>query len=113
MPIYAYLCTQCGPFERIRPMSDSHSPQQCPECDAVSERMLTAVNLNIMAATPRKVHQLNEKSAHEPRVSGGHAQHGHNHSCQSHGHKHGPGCGHDQVTKTAQPTASRPWQVGH
>src|SRR5690606_7042410 len=124
MPIYAYFCQTCGPFERLRSMSESQTPQECPECESLSARMATAVNLNIMEGTRRKVHQLNEKNAHEPRIgSRGHPGNGHEAACDGgNGDVHGPGCGHGSgssphtsagTKKGAQPTSSRPWQVGH
>lgn len=115
MPVYEYLCPQCGSFDMNRPMSDYQKPADCPSCGASAPKIVAAVPLNIMSGTTRKAHQLNEKSAHEPRVGGGQGgggQAGHHH----HGHVHGPGCGHGSHGSRgtlAMPTASRPWQVGH
>ncbi len=42
MPIYDYRCTHCGEFRKIRPMSESRSPQPCPDCGEASQRLLSA-----------------------------------------------------------------------
>lgn len=113
MPLYSYFCMDCGTFDQMRSMSDYQKPANCPQCGQASDRQITAVQLNLMAGTQRTAHRLNEKNAHEPRIrqSGGMAGQDHG----SHGHVHGPGCGHSHGHAAAgpQPTASRPWQVGH
>jgi putative FmdB family regulatory protein len=43
MPVYEYLCKNCGPFTQIRAMSDYELPCDCPNCAASAPRvMLTA-----------------------------------------------------------------------
>ncbi|WP_307756272.1 FmdB family zinc ribbon protein, partial [uncultured Bradyrhizobium sp.] len=43
MPIYEYLCNDCGPFTDMRPMAECDLPQDCPQCETTSPRgILTA-----------------------------------------------------------------------
>lgn len=104
MPIYAYLCNDCGPFELYRPMSEFQQRAACPLCHAQASRMVTAARLNLMPGNRRAAHTHNEKNAHEPRIA--HSSAGqhidiHSHGDHSHTHRHAPHAG------------SRPWQVGH
>ncbi len=32
MPTYEYLCSDCGPFTDMRPMSECEDPNECPNC---------------------------------------------------------------------------------
>jgi putative FmdB family regulatory protein len=45
MPTYDYECETCGPFTEQRPMAEFANPQPCPDCGAVSPRMLTIPQL--------------------------------------------------------------------
>ena len=38
MPVYEYLCDDCGPFTDMRPMAECDAPQDCPQCDGSSNR---------------------------------------------------------------------------
>lgn len=106
MPLYAYLCEHCGPFERHRPMAQFREPAACPTCHESAPRMVTAVQLNLMQGNTRIAHALNERNAHEPRIATPHTEHHHT--------EHGPSCKHTHhhVRRKYQ-TSARPWQVGH
>jgi len=43
MPLYDYSCPRCGRFSALRPMAQHDQPQPCPQCGAISARMLSAV----------------------------------------------------------------------
>ncbi len=102
MPIYEYICDDCGPFTEMERMARASDPKPCPSCDRPSRRGISAPFLADMDPKNRVAHQHNEKSAHEPRV-GNVKKHDHGHR----GHKHGHG-GHRHVHK-----GSRPWMIGH
>ena len=34
MPVYEYLCSECGPFTRMRAMAEYELPSDCPSCEA-------------------------------------------------------------------------------
>jgi len=100
MPVYEYLCDDCGPFTDLRPMAECDAPQDCPHCDSTSPRViLTAPNFFCMSSDKRKAHATNERS-------------------------HGPGCGCCSSGKPSRlvkktragsksfPTA-RPWMISH
>ena len=104
MPLYEYVCDDCGPFTEIERMVRASEPKACPSCEQLSRRGISAPFLANMDPNNRVAHQRNEKSAHEPKV-GNVNKHDHSH----HGHKHGHGHGkHRHVHK-----GSRPWMIGH
>ena len=68
MPVYEYLCDDCGPFTAIRPMAECELPHECPDC-AVSARrvLLTAPHCSSVSADVRRAHATNERSANAPK----------------------------------------------
>jgi putative FmdB family regulatory protein len=112
MPVYEYLCDDCGPFKDMRPMSECDAPQDCPRCETSSPRViLTAPNFFCMPADRRKAVATNERSAHAPKTLAEYKA------------SHGPGCGccsgkpSRLMRKTKRgaksfPTA-RPWMISH
>ena len=69
MPVYEYLCDACGPFTDMRPMAECDAPQDCPQCDGKSPRViLTAPNFFCMPSDRRKAHATNERSANAPKT---------------------------------------------
>jgi putative FmdB family regulatory protein len=52
MPLYDYRCRACGEFRALRRMMESGTPAQCPECGALSERILAAPFLAGMGPPP-------------------------------------------------------------
>ncbi len=60
MPVYDYLCNDCGPFTDMRPMAECDEPQDCPRCAAEAPRaFLTAPNFFCMSSDKRKAHATN------------------------------------------------------
>jgi len=113
MPVYEYLCNDCGSFTDIRPMSECDLPQDCPQCEEPSPRViLTAPNFFCMPSDRRKAHATNERSRHAPQTMAEYKA------------SHGPGCGCCSSKKPARlmtktrggakgfPT-SRPWMISH
>ena len=112
MPVYDYLCDDCGPFTDMRPMSECDAPGDCPKCESSSPRaILRAPNFFCMPADRRKAHATNERSANAPKTP------------DQYKASHGPGCGccsskpSRLVKKTRSgakgfPTA-RPWMISH
>lgn len=104
MPMYDYLCGECGQaFAELRPMAAHREPHPCPACGVPAPRVPGASRLSTMPEALRLAHQTNERSSHEPRVR-------ERHQC-------GPGCSHGASgTKRPLQTArarSRPWMLGH
>ena len=82
MPVYEYLCDDCGPFTDMRPMAECDAPQDCPRCESESPRViLTAPNFFCMPSDKRKAHATNERSANAPKT------------VDQFKASHGPGCG--------------------
>jgi putative FmdB family regulatory protein len=94
MPLYAYDCDRCGPFQEWRSMSESGDPFPCPRCRRKARRAISAPRLGIPGAL-KQAHARNEKSQHEPEVVRRKAGGGHDH-----GHRHAQKSRH-------------PWMVGH
>jgi putative FmdB family regulatory protein len=103
MPLYDYLCEECGPFRAWQPMMHAMRPTLCPDCGHSAERAITAPHLRCGAAVIRyRAEAHNEKSAHEPMVVR-RFKAGHGHAEQTHhGHRHG-------LPKQRK----RPWMIGH
>jgi putative FmdB family regulatory protein len=112
MPVYEYLCEECGPFTEIRLMSEFEQPCECPQCSTAAPRvLLTAPNFSCVGAGERKARSINERSAHAPQT------------LDQYKASHPAGCGccsgkpSRLVAKTASgaksfPTA-RPWMISH
>jgi len=113
MPVYEYLCDDCGPFTDMRPMSECDDPQICPKCEGSSPRViLTAPNYFCMSVDKRKSFATNERSQHAPQTVAEYKA------------RHGAGCGCCSPKKPARlmtksksgakgfPTA-RPWMISH
>lgn len=104
MPVYEYCCHECAhEFTALRPMSEHRAAAVCPGCGGAAGRVLSAPRLNTLPAGARKAHQINERSAHEPKVS-------QRHQC-------GTGCNHKPAATgtplQGQNGAKRPWMLGH
>ena len=105
MPIYTYSCEAHGEFVELKSISKRNEHTNCPDCNELAQRSITAPNLSIMTAANRIAWQRNEKSMHEPkRVS-----HSHSHSC-SHSHHQSEKA---QPEYKAASKNSRPWMLGH
>ena len=113
MPVYEYLCSDCGPFTDIRPMADYEQPSDCPECGRSAPRViLTAPRFSAMSTELRLAHATNERSMHAPR------------SLSSVKALHGPGCACCSGRKLSRKIAcgkdgsksfptNRPWMISH
>lgn len=100
MPLYAFRCTACGPFDLQLEAGTAGSARECPECGTSARRSWGVPALKATSAAAQ-ASAVDERSRHAPeRVSG--PGHGHDH----HGHSHG---GHKHVHSSP----GRPWQVSH
>lgn len=114
MPLYAYQCPRCGPFDAYRPMAEYRAPCPCPACGVSSARKVTAPQLNIMPAAIRNAHAKNERSAHAPKVR--HASCCAGGTCARHRAGNGNGAAPKEGRAPAlkmQAGARRPWQISH
>ena len=68
MPLYAFTCEGCGPFDLLRPVAEASAAALCPDCGAEARRVFTPPGLALMARPMRRALDLEEKSAHEPDV---------------------------------------------
>jgi len=107
MPVYEFRCSACScEFSELRPMARSSEPSICPECQSAAPRLISAPRLAVLTTSQRTAHQVNERSANEPRAMKKHV-------CSSGcSHTHAPA----QENKTAlrqSKSTSRPWMIGH
>lgn len=101
MPIYEYECSQHGVFDELRPMSRSAEGAECPTCQSLAPRVLSATRTNLVPRSVSTAKSRNEKSQHAPEVRA----HGQNH----HDHHHPkPRAGQLQAYRGA-----RPWVMEH
>ncbi len=112
MPIYEYLCADCGPFTETRPMAECELPLDCPHCgEAAPRAYLIAPDMSGLSAQRRLAYATNERSAHAP-------------STLSRMDKsHGAGCAccsgkSSRMTRRGKDGAksfpgSRPWMISH
>lgn len=111
MPVYDYLCDDCGPFTVMRPMAECDEPHDCPDCGGIAPRaFITAPYFASMDAGRRHAFATNERSAHAPR------------STSKSGH--GAGCSCCSGTSSMRYTrkhkdgsksfpSKRPWMISH
>ncbi len=94
MPIYDFVCEDCGPFEQWRSFAEVGDPMACPSCGGQAKRVYSMPNTKKMPTALSGAMDRAEKSAHEPEVVrrpvGGTG------SRKKHHHSHG-----------------RPWALGH
>lgn len=115
MPLYDYLCTDCGPFEALAPMDRYTEPCDCPDCGSAAPRaLLSAPRLAVMDGARRQAFETNERSRHAP------------HRSTAEGRRHGAGCSccAGPRQKAAQSSdgapapakvfpSKRPWMISH
>ena len=69
MPLYAFECAGCGPFDVVRSVSDVAVPAHCPHCGDEARRIFTPPGLALLDKPIRAALDTEEKSAHEPEVT--------------------------------------------
>ncbi|MGC3874733.1 FmdB family zinc ribbon protein [Halomonas sp. GXIMD04776] len=124
MPIYDYVCHQCGPFSARRPMARATDPADCPRCTFSAARVISAPFLNTMNGNSRKAYQRNELSADCPKVMSRaeldlkratthHSDSAHRHGCK---HDHSASASPDtrRLTGSADyQQSNKRWMIGH
>jgi putative FmdB family regulatory protein len=68
VPVYAFTCAGCGPFDLVRPMGQAGARARCPACGDEARRLFTPPGLALLASPVRRALDVEEKSAHEPAV---------------------------------------------
>lgn len=95
MPVYDFLCRDCGPFEQRRSFDEAGEPMACPSCGGQAKRVYSMPNTKRTPGVLSGAMERAEKSAHAPEVAqrpvvGGMGP------GEAHQHSHG-----------------RPWTLGH
>jgi putative FmdB family regulatory protein len=108
MPVYDYLCSDCGPFTAIRPMLEFDQPQRCDECGEAAPRALLTAPVLFGGDTGRRIAAaVNERSANEPTRAKRHPA-----SCGCCRGSGGAKLKAEAVTARSFP-AQRPWMISH
>ena len=94
MPIYDFICGDCGVFEQRRSFAEASEPATCPSCGEEASRIYSMPNTRRMSAGLSKAMDRSEKSAYEPEAV--RRPVGKPRSSTKHSHSHG-----------------RPWALGH
>ena len=68
MPVYAFTCEGCGPFDLTRPMAESGAAARCPRCGTGARRIFTPPGLALLEEPIRRALDVEYRSAHEPDV---------------------------------------------
>jgi putative FmdB family regulatory protein len=68
MPLYAFTCEACGPFEVFRPAAEAAGALACPTCGGAARRRYTPPGLALLPAPLRAARDREERSAHVPDV---------------------------------------------
>jgi putative FmdB family regulatory protein len=68
VPVYEFLCEDCGPFEQRRSFVEAGSSMRCPSCGEEARRIYSMpATKNVPAALSKAMNRV-EKSTHEPEV---------------------------------------------
>ncbi|MEC9246820.1 MAG: FmdB family zinc ribbon protein [Pseudomonadota bacterium] len=100
MPLYNYVCEDCGPFDEWTSMAEAGNACACPSCQTPSNRDVAAPSLSLMNGTLRRALARSEMSGSEPRVV-------------KKEHLAGCGCALCKVGKKGPPSPRKKWMIGH
>ncbi len=68
VPIYDFVCEDCGPFEQRRSFAEAGEPMACPSCEREARRVFSMPNTRSMPTALSGAMDRAEKSAYEPTV---------------------------------------------
>ncbi len=94
MPVYDFVCEDCGSFEQQRSFTEAGNPMTCPSCGRKARRVYSMPNTKRMSNALSGAMNRAEKSAHEPEVARRPVEG--KRSSKKHHHNH-----------------ERPWMMGH
>jgi putative FmdB family regulatory protein len=94
MPVYEFVCEDCGPFEEQRTFAESGDPASCPECETEARRVYSMPSFTSLSKAQKELRRREERSG-EPKL----------------GVKPRPE-GPPEKPKL-QRSHGRPWEIGH
>lgn len=97
MPLYDFVCGDCGPFRAWMIMAASESAAECPDCGHGCARVVSAPQISTLNGTLRSALARSERSIDEPKLVN---------------KKHLAGCGCSICKPSANQVSSR-WKIGH
>lgn len=97
MPLYDFVCGECGPFRAWALIRSSDGSAACPGCGAGCSRVLSVPQISTMNGMLRSAMARSERSIDEPRVAK---------------RAHLAGCGCSMCRPAANSVSSR-WKLGH
>ena len=115
MPVYDYKCKDHGLFFDLATMDESHAPKACPQCQALSARVIClSPDILDMDKEKRAAFATNEKAQTEPVYSTADKRK------KDEEHKNGCGCEKKRNSKLFYTAAGekmfpsmRPWMISH
>lgn len=126
MPLYDYKCRKHGVFSELVAMQDHDKPQPCPQCQAVSARVIILPpEFALLDKKVRDAIERNEKASHEPEAmtTGQFHEREQERMARHHHDKKGCSCGHNDQKRvrnlvyTAEGDKMfpfmRPWMISH
>jgi putative FmdB family regulatory protein len=69
MPTYSYRCSDCGPFDLTRAITDVTTASTCPTCAASARRVFSSPPLTTVSAGQHQLADLAASSAEQPMVT--------------------------------------------
>lgn len=97
MPLYDFVCGDCGPFRAWGVIATSQAAATCPDCGSGCSRELAMPQISTMNGALRKAMARSERSIDEPKVA-------------KRGHLAGCGC---KLCRPAANSVSSRWKIGH
>lgn len=97
MPLYDFVCGDCGPFRAWTVIGAGDAPAECPDCGGACARGLAAPQISTMNVRLRSAMARSERSIDEPKVVK---------------KSHLAGCGCTMCRPKANSVSSR-WKIGH
>lgn len=116
MPVYDYVCDQCGEFSALKKMGPESVTAECPSCGQAAGKVISAPRLGLLGAEKRDAMARNERAQHAPQFT--------RKSCGCSGaHTCGPSSATNSTTGTRvdgkpslerqKKSTARPWMLGH
>lgn len=62
MPVYEFVCEDCGPFETSRSFAESSDPADCPECEEEAKRVYSMPSFRSLSKAQKELRRREEKS---------------------------------------------------
>jgi putative FmdB family regulatory protein len=112
MPVYDFLCQECGVFPVMSSIANRDISRTCPMCQGPIARVISAPSLALMSTDRRTAYTTNERAEYAPSLSS---------DIQARSHRLGCACcSNGKVSLAGGRSADkkgtsngRPWMLSH